>query len=238
MRFQTVPIPQGATITTAYLTFRAKISTTVDDVNTRIRGEDADDTVTFSDLTDFDSRPRTTAQVDWDSIPDWTADTDYDTPEIKTVIQEIVDRAGWASGNSMVLFWDDFDDRSTHTSACYRQMMTYDHSSTYAPKLHIEYTEGVTEKTSSDSGAGADAYVSLQTPAAKLSSDAGSGVEGTPLPSAMLAGSESGYGVEASSVETDGLFKDLLASELGEGSDSIIAKIEMPTKGGGMKLWT
>ena len=113
----------------------------------------------------------------------------------------------------------------------------------------------VTEKTSSDSGSGVDAVDSLQTPQAKTSSDTGSGVEGTPLPGATLAGSETGsgievlifrllvaadagYGVEASSVETDGLFKDLLATELGEGSDLLTAKIEMPTKGGGMKLWT
>jgi hypothetical protein len=106
-----------------------------------------------------------------------------------------------------------------------------------------------------DTGSGADAYVSLQTPAAKSSSDAGSGVEDTPLPSATLASSENGSGiealifrllaaidtgggVEASSVEVDGLLKNLFASELGEGLDCLTAKIEMPTKGGGMKLWT
>jgi hypothetical protein len=49
----------------------------------------------------------------------------------------------------------------------------------------------------------------------KTSSDAGSGVEGTPMQAATLAG-----------------------NELGQGSDSFIVKIETPTKGGGMKLWT
>lgn len=124
----------------------------------------------------------------------------------------------------------------------------------YKPKLVVTYTAGVTEKTSSDAGSGADAYVSLQMPAAKSSSDTGSGVEGTPLPSAILAGTETGSGIDAlifrllaavdtgggveTGVEIDGLLKDLFASELGEGSDSLTAKIEMPTKGGGMKLWT
>ncbi len=114
---------------------------------------------------------------------------------------------------------------------------------------------GLLGKLTSDAGSGVDAYVSLEKPGAKTSSDTGSGIEGTPLPSAILAGSETGsgiealvarllaavdtgYGVEAGSVETDGLLKDLLATELGEGSDSLIAKIEMPAKGGGMKLWT
>lgn len=113
----------------------------------------------------------------------------------------------------------------------------------------------VTAKTSSDTGSGADAYVSLETGEAKTSSDAGSGVDGTPVPSASLAGSETGSsidaiiarllavfdtggGVEAASIEVGELFQELFATELGQGSDSLAAKIEMPTKGGGMKLWT
>ncbi len=107
----------------------------------------------------------------------------------------------------------------------------------------------------SDSGSGVDAVYSLETPEAKSSSDVGSGVEDTPAPSAVLAGSETGSGVEAliarllaaldtgggaeaSSIEIEGLLKALFASELGQGFDSLTAKIEMPTKGGGMKLWT
>ena len=49
----------------------------------------------------------------------------------------------------------------------------------------------------------------------KTSSDAGSGVEGTPMQAIAVAD-----------------------SELGQGSDSLIVKIETPTKGGGTKLWT
>lgn len=106
-----------------------------------------------------------------------------------------------------------------------------------------------------ETGSGVDAVDSLQTPEAKSSSDAGSGAEGTPVQSAILAGSESGSGIEAiiarllaaldtgdgaeaSSLETEGQLKDLFASELGEGADRLVARIEMPTKGGGMKLWT
>ena len=50
--------------------------------------------------------------------------------------------------------------------------------------------------------------------------------------------SDTGTGLEASNVEGEGQPQDLSASEPGEGSDSLVAKIEMPTKGGGMKLWT
>lgn len=112
----------------------------------------------------------------------------------------------------------------------------------------------VVAKTSSDTGSGADAYVSLETPEAKSSSDIGSGIEGAPVPSATLTGSEIGSGIEAlaarllasfdtgGGIDVGGLFNDLFwevsASELGEGCDLLTAKIEMPTKGGGMKLWT
>jgi hypothetical protein len=105
-----------------------------------------------------------------------------------------------------------------------------------------------------DSGAGVDALVSLQTPSAKTSSDTGSGVEVVATQDAVLADSESGsgieafiarlltaaengYGAEASAVGS-GQFKELFSSELGEGADGLTAKIEMPTKGGGMRLWT
>ena len=87
---------------------------------------------------------------------------------------------------------------------------------------------------------------------AKSSSDSGSGLEGAPVPTATLASSESGLGLGAissqlaaitsvdtgTSVELSALLKDLFASELGRGADSFTAKIESPTRGGGMKLWT
>jgi hypothetical protein len=50
--------------------------------------------------------------------------------------------------------------------------------------------------------------------------------------------SDTGSGLEASNVESEGPPQDLSADEPGEGADRLVAKIEMPTKGGGMKLWT
>lgn len=97
--------------------------------------------------------------------------------------------------------------------------------------VEIDYTSATTEKSSSDSG---------------------SGLEGAPVSTATQTGSESGQGLGAissqlaaimaaevgTSVELGALLKELLAGELGRGSDSFVAKIEAPTRGGGMKLWT
>jgi len=91
-------------------------------------------------------------------------------------------------------------------------------------------------KTASDTGAGVDACVSVQTPAAKTASDAGSGVEA--FIARLLAAAETGYGAEASEIGGGGLLRHLFASELGEGADGLTAKIEKPNKGGGMRLWT
>jgi len=147
MRFQTVPIAQGVTIDAAYLTLRASYSKSGTTVNTDIRAEDVDDAAEFSDLANWDSRfPSgcTTAEVQWDGISAWTQNTDYNSAEIKTVIKEIVDRGSWASDNDLVIFWDDYDDRSTHDTDCLRYAYSYDDNTTYAPKLHIEYsTDGV-----------------------------------------------------------------------------------------------
>ncbi len=145
MRFTGITIPQGSPVTTSYLTGRAPDSEPVNTTNSRISAEDVDDAPTFADsAATFDARfaAHTTARIDWDAIPAWTAGTDYNSPEVKTVIQEIVDRVGWVSGNDIVIFWEDFDDRSTATGA-HRYWHSYDGSATYAPKLHLEWTEAV-----------------------------------------------------------------------------------------------
>jgi len=139
MRFLNATIPKGATIDTAYLTLQAMDSNAVDTVNSKISGEAADNPITFSNLADYQARAKTTT-VNWNAIDDWTADADYNSPEIKTIIQEIVNRAGWASGNALVLFWDDHDDLSSHNAQCVRMAKSYNTDTTYCARLHIEYT--------------------------------------------------------------------------------------------------
>ncbi|GAJ15416.1 unnamed protein product, partial [marine sediment metagenome] len=150
MRFTNITIPRASTIDQAYLTLRAILSKSANDVNTRISAEDVDDAPTFADnAAAFDARwaNRTTTRVDWDAIPAWTAGLDYDSPEIKTVIKEIVDRGGWNSGQDIVIFWEDFEDRSTRAYNVHRIAASWDRDAP-APQLVIEYTAGVAyEKT-------------------------------------------------------------------------------------------
>lgn len=137
MRFQTVAIPNAATIDVAYMTFTANGDYSGTIVNTELEGEDIDDSATFSDIANFNARIRTSATVNWDSIGAWTNNTEYNTPSITTIVKEIVDRGGWATGNNMTLFWD--DDISTSSTAV-RGGYSYDGSTTKCVKLHVEYT--------------------------------------------------------------------------------------------------
>lgn len=142
MRFTNVTIPQGATINEAHLTFRPLYPDAGVEVKSRISAEDVDNAVTFADdAAAFDARyaTKTTAVVDWDNIPAWLAGVDYDSSNVKTVIQEIVNRPGWASGNAIVIFWEDFEDRSTHVNEGQRVARSYNNSTTLCPKLTIDW---------------------------------------------------------------------------------------------------
>jgi hypothetical protein len=73
-------------------------------------GEAADNAVTFDPTiaSNLSSRPKTSSSVAW-SIPAgaWAAGqagAAQKTSDIKTVIQEIVNRTGWVSGNSLALY--------------------------------------------------------------------------------------------------------------------------------------
>jgi len=151
MRFLNVTIPQGATITTAYLTITARSTDSLTTVNSVIVGEDADNAAAFSTLDNYKGRRGTvvggannnnitSASVNFNSIPSWTTDTAYNSPDIKTIIQEIVNRAGWVSGNALVLYWDDHANASTNTDGTRRGGYCYDGSTSLCVKLHIEYT--------------------------------------------------------------------------------------------------
>jgi len=106
LRFNSVGIPQGATIQSAYLQFQAD-EVNVDSASLVVQGEAADHAATFTETNgDLSSRPRTTASTPWSPDP-WTgvgeAGPAQQTPDIFAVIQEIVARPEWTSGNSLAI---------------------------------------------------------------------------------------------------------------------------------------
>jgi hypothetical protein len=138
-RFKLVTIPQGAVIDSAILTVQGRNTGNNDTCKTEISGYAADDTPVFDTEANFDdmrNNHRTTAVIPWDSIPHFVVGTYYPSPELKTIIQEIISRAGWASGHSLILFWDDFANRSSSTAL--REAKGNDMATT-SPYLTITY---------------------------------------------------------------------------------------------------
>jgi len=135
-RYTNITIPQGATINTGtyvrYVAFAAGLGTSF---YSRLQAEATNDATQITTYSDFDGRLLTTAKTDWDSSSLWTAGQAYDSPELQSVIQEVISRAGWSSGYDINIFWK--DDGST---ASYRGLATWDHATYAPPLLHIEYT--------------------------------------------------------------------------------------------------
>ncbi|MCF8371530.1 MAG: T9SS type A sorting domain-containing protein [Bacteroidales bacterium] len=110
LRFTDVTIPAGAVIDSAFIVVVSHEGKDVLDVaNITIKGEATDNAVTFDEanfnenylLTD---RPMTNASAYWVVDYEWIIWGTYRTNDLKTVVQEIVDRPGWASGNAMAFF--------------------------------------------------------------------------------------------------------------------------------------
>ncbi len=134
MRFNGITIPRGASIIEATVQFQ------VDEVSLKetyltIQGEDSDNPVTFSSANNITSRPRTTASLSW-SPRLWPtvgeAGADQRTPNIAAIIQEILDRPSWHSGNSLVLIISGTGERTAES---------YDGDVNGAPLLHVKYSE-------------------------------------------------------------------------------------------------
>ncbi|MHC4121048.1 MAG: discoidin domain-containing protein [Planctomycetota bacterium] len=141
-RWVALPIPKGATITEAWVQFSADDIDEdyhIPEVSLIIEGELSPNPATFSStLGDISSRPTTTAQVVWD-IPQWMTvhakGPEERTPDISSIIQEIVNQDGW-TGNAIVLM---FRDNPAKPSQGTREAESVDGNTSEAPLLHISY---------------------------------------------------------------------------------------------------
>jgi hypothetical protein len=128
-----VDIPAGATILEAWVQFQAD-ETGSGVISVTLEGEAVDSAAAFtSSNANISSRPRTAASTTW-SPPDWPTKNDQgpdqQTSDISAVIQEIVDRPGWSSGNALAII---FTGTGTRTAE------SYNGKPEAAPLLHVLY---------------------------------------------------------------------------------------------------
>lgn len=137
VRFPQVDVPQGATITSAFIDFTASSLTSSSDLSLSISGVDRDNSGDFqgtlNELGDSASPP-TTETVDWSNVPAWnTEDELQQTPNLKSIVQEIVDRSGWCGGNGMAFKFE------VTAGDGRRVAQSFDGDAGVAPRLNLVY---------------------------------------------------------------------------------------------------
>ena len=114
IRFPNITIPQNSTISSAFIRFVADWGDEEGGVcNINCYFNNVDDAVAPSDGTQFDALALTSA-VAWDALGAWSVNVAYDTPELKTILQNIVDRGGWFSGQAIQAVLKDNVSTGTH----------------------------------------------------------------------------------------------------------------------------
>jgi hypothetical protein len=128
-----LPVPHGAQIVRAYVQFTADTPQT-GAAALMIEGEASDNAPPFgSSEHNIVNRLRTFNHVSW-TPAGWptkgTAGLAQQTPDLSVLLQEIVDRQGWASGQGVALLV---------TGTGVRQAVSYDTKPATAALLHVEY---------------------------------------------------------------------------------------------------
>lgn len=140
-RFPNVVIPQGTTIDSAKIKFRAQSTRSGTGVNVWIKAWPGDSMRTFFNMAynQFDSLSKGKDSVVWTGFAPWTVGNDYETPNIANAVQPIINRSGFKSGNAIGLFV--FDNGSTPNTG-FRYANSWDADPSTAALLEIWYGGG------------------------------------------------------------------------------------------------
>ena len=139
VRFPDVIIPHCATITSATIEFTAAELCTAPSALT-IHGEAAGNARPLTNTShNLSQRLLTHTMVPWSDIPSWTSVGEaHDTPDLSAIVQEIVNRDDWYSGNAIAFMI---------SGSGHRRAASYAQQPVVAPCLHITYTLGAGEST-------------------------------------------------------------------------------------------
>jgi len=133
MRWTGLAIPPGATITTAWIQFSSTVAAS-GSTSLTLHAQAADNATTFTTGSrNISSRALTSASTAW-SPAAWNANetaTAERTPDLKALVQEVVNRSAWASGNALAVIV---------TGSGSRTAGSFDGNAAQAALLHVEYS--------------------------------------------------------------------------------------------------
>jgi type IV pilus assembly protein PilY1 len=134
LRFQSVFVPKGVTITGAHLNFVAQRSDT-NAAAVTIKAEASGNSPEITSSAKIIGRTATSASVNWSTasgtLTNWVLNNTYSTPDLKAVVQEVVSRSDWCGGNAMTLLLSG--------TLGQRIASAQEDGSSLAPQLSIQY---------------------------------------------------------------------------------------------------
>lgn len=133
LRFSNLSIPQGATITGAYLEVYSTQNQS-SQISFLTRADNVANSATFSTNNRPSQRVLTSASVPYSSTASWSSNTWYQLNDISPVVQEIVSRQDWNSGNSISIIM-----QGTGSNSLRRFVRSYNGNSSQAPRLVVTY---------------------------------------------------------------------------------------------------
>jgi hypothetical protein len=138
-RFTNVGIPKGATITDASILVHengnnGSYGDTTPTVKAVVSCVDEDNTASFTN-SPF-GRTKTTAHVHWVHDFNNTDGEEHTISGLASLVQEVIDRAGWVSGNAIGFIADNDGSSTSNCGSIY----AYEASTERCPKLTITYT--------------------------------------------------------------------------------------------------
>ena len=137
-RFTGVTIGQGDLINAGTFIELRAVNTTQNDISMDIHAEAADDSAVLEGGTQISARTLTTAFVSWVALNVGAAEF-VQSPDIPLVIQEVIDRAGWNSGQDLTIITEDPQSAFQYVS----QDFTFSDGA-LAGKITIDFTAGGT----------------------------------------------------------------------------------------------
>lgn len=142
LRFRNIGLPQGASVTNAYLEFTAYQNSSSTLASFDIAGVDQDDPSSFKNYSRYllRNKPKT-ASIPWAGIPRWYQNYTYQSPSVASIVEDIVGRGGWESGNDMMFVLSNF--------AGVRGAYTYNGKPSATVSLVIEYQGNATPGSTS-----------------------------------------------------------------------------------------
>lgn len=135
--FSGIVANSGDTVDSAILSVRAASSYSTTPIALKVHLNDVDNAAIPGNAATYLALSLTTGTV-WTISSSWTTGTYYDSSDIKDEVQSVLNRAGWSSGNSLLVVVQD----NGSGASKYRKIYSRNYSALYAAQLELTISSG------------------------------------------------------------------------------------------------